>query len=359
MVGNLRARPCQHPGAAKRCVAASGQGAGAATPADRSAKTEPVDPEAYDLYLQGHAQLNSGPLALDRAQQLFEQALRKNPKDARPYAGIARYGGGEVWCRWCWARRPPHDSKAAALKAVELDDRLAESHVALAGAYDAELDWARAEAEYKRALELNPNHANAHSSYSLLLAYAQRFQDSATQMDWAIALDPLNGLIRLGRGLTLLAAGRSDDAIRELRFGTGVGARCLSVSLDALAGAPRQGERTRSARELIALITAAGQRDDAQALQQGGGYREAVRRVAALRESQAKTRRPLDPTYLALLHHDSGNRERAFDWMEQAVEDGDPNLPALGILAPDLKGDPRFRSLMQRIGLPYRLKVPR
>jgi len=84
-----------------------------------------------------------------------------------------------------------------------------------------------------------------------------------------------------------------------------------------------------------------------------------MRRVAALRESRAKIRRPLDPTYLALLHHDAGNRDRAFDWMERAVEDGDPNLPTLGIHAPDLKGDPRFRSLMQRIGLPYRLVATR
>ena len=66
-----------------------------------------------------------------------------------------------------------------------------------------------------------------------------------------------------------------------------------------------------------------------------------------------RTHTPARPFTLALMQHDAGNRERAFAWMEQALEDGDPNLHTMGILMPDLKGDPRFRSLMQRMGLPY------
>lgn len=93
----------------------------------------------------------------------------------------------------------------------------------------------------------------------------------------------------------------------------------------------------------------------AQALERGygtGGYREAMSRAAALGEARAKVTPPLDPVWLALLQHDAGNRARAFVWIEQAIEDGDSLLPTMGIVAADLKGDPQFRDLMQRIGLP-------
>ena len=84
-----------------------------------------------------------------------------------------------------------------------------------------------------------------------------------------------------------------------------------------------------------------------------GGYRGALAQLAALREERARVVAPLDPAFLALLHHDAGNGARPFDWMEQALEDGDPNLSALGFLAPDLKNVPRFKALMQRMGLSY------
>jgi len=93
-----------------------------------------VDPVASDLYLQGRAQLNRGPLALDRAQQFFEQALRKNPKAAPPYAGIAAVWHWRAIVQVVLGKEAVAREKAAALEAVELDDRLAASHVALADA---------------------------------------------------------------------------------------------------------------------------------------------------------------------------------------------------------------------------------
>ena len=95
-------------------------------------KTAPVNPEAYDLYLQGRAQLNSGPLALDRAQQLFEQALQKNPNDSLSYAGIAAVWQWRGIMQFVRGKDAAAQGKAAATKAVELDNTLADSHAALA-----------------------------------------------------------------------------------------------------------------------------------------------------------------------------------------------------------------------------------
>lgn len=110
-------------------------------------------------------------------------------------------------------------SKAAAVKSVALDNTLAESHAALANAYALEWDWPHAEAEFKRALELNPNHAQSHADYAWDLAVNGRTQDAMTQIEWAVTLDPLNGLNTLRRGLVLLAAGHLDEAIRNFRSG--------------------------------------------------------------------------------------------------------------------------------------------
>jgi tetratricopeptide (TPR) repeat protein len=233
---------------------------------------------------------------------------------------------------------------------------LAVSHAALASAYALEWNWPHAEAEFKRALELNPNEATVHASYSSLALFTQRFQEAITDVEWAAALDPLNPTIRLARGLVLLGAGRSNDAIRELRSAMSLAPGVYQFHWVLWRALHVVGNDDEALSEVIALNEAAGDAETASVLRRGGtrgGYQEAMRKTASLREERARNSAPLDPAFLALLEHDAGNDSRAFDWMERALEDGDPNLPTLGILAPDLKNVPRFRSLMQRIGLPY------
>ena len=95
--------------------------------------------------------------------------------------------------------------------------------------------------------------------------------------------------------------------------------------------------------------------DHVAALEAGaarGGYRDAVSRLAAKREEEARGQAALDPAYLALLYHDAGDDRGAFEWMDRAAEDGDPNLIAMPTLAPDLRQVPQFKALMRRIRLP-------
>ncbi|HKE84232.1 MAG TPA: protein kinase [Vicinamibacterales bacterium] len=320
-------------------------------------RTDPVDPEAYDLYLQGRAQLNSGPLALDRAQQMFERALTKNPKDALSYAGLAAVWKWRALVQTVLGKEANAHQKEMASRAVVLDDRSAASHAALASAYSFDYDWSRAEVEFKRAFELNPNDAEARANYGVLLALNRRMQEADTHIEWAVALEPFDNNLRLMKGTVLLAAGRLDDAIRHLRSSLTSAPGVYQFHWLLWRTLHAKGNDDEALAELIALLTAIrGDQESVPALEQGaraGGYREGMRRCAAVRESQAKARPPRDPAFIALLHHDAGDRDRAYFWMERALDDRDPNLQYLGILAPDLKDDPRFRSLMQRIGLPY------
>src|SRR5262249_14342966 len=152
------------------------------------------NPEAYDLYLKGRYYWNKRtPEDFKRAVELFTAATDKDPTYALAWSGLADtysmmsgYGGS----------MPLEDArpkaKAAALKAVELDDSLAEAHTSLGSAKESEWDWTGAEKEYKKAIELNPNYATAHHWYSGLLAALGKQDEALAEAKQAIELDPLS-----------------------------------------------------------------------------------------------------------------------------------------------------------------------
>ncbi len=162
----------------------------------RAASARPVDPEAYDAYLKGSYHWKKlTPADVDTAQRYFELALAKDPSYAPAYEGLA----------WVWAIRQQMGmtlpqvagpkAKAAALKALELDDSYAGAHEALALVRTwTDWDWAGAEPEWRRALELNPNGANAHAYYAHFLAITGRGDEAVRHSQRALELDPFNAL---------------------------------------------------------------------------------------------------------------------------------------------------------------------
>ena len=158
-------------------------------------KSSATNPEAYQLYLKGRYHVNQTTAAgLKKAVEYFQQAIDKDPSYALAYAGLAdsysSLGGG-------WMYLSPSDSfpkaKAAAMKALELDDTLAEAHAALAYAvFFADWDWPSAEREFKRAIELNPNSALSHDRYAECLKTRARFNESMAEAQRAQELDPLS-----------------------------------------------------------------------------------------------------------------------------------------------------------------------
>jgi eukaryotic-like serine/threonine-protein kinase len=186
---------------------------------NRLAKSSATNPEAYQLYLKGRYHANQTTLTeLKKAIDYFQQAIQKEPSYARAYAGMAdaysALGGG-------WLYLPPTESfpkaKAAAMKALELDDTLAEAHVALAYAEFFDWDWQSAEREFKRAIELNPNSALSHTRYAVCLIARLRANESIAEAQRAQELDPLSPDIVSELGIVHYMARQYDESIAEFQ----------------------------------------------------------------------------------------------------------------------------------------------
>src|SRR2546425_10817938 len=186
----------------------------------RMAKRHTVNAEAYQLYLKGRYEWNKrSPESFKKCIQYFQEAIDRDPSYALAYAGLAdsysvMSGFGVL---------PPRETlpraKAAALKALELDDTLAEAHTTLAGvlaAYD--LDWPAAEREFRRALQLNPRYASAHHWYALrYLAPMGRLDEAIAEMKRAQELDPLSPIISTNLGMAYYYARQYDQAMEQYR----------------------------------------------------------------------------------------------------------------------------------------------
>jgi len=185
----------------------------------RLAKLSATNPEAYQLYLKGRYHANQTTASeLIKSIDYFRHAIEQDPSYAPSYAGMAddysEIGGG-------WLYLSPTDSipkaKAAAMKALELDDTLAEAHAALAYAEFFDWDWQSAEREFKRAIELNPNSALSHARYAECLVARLRFNESVAQAQEAQELDPLSPAIVSGLGSIQFMTRQYDDSIAELQ----------------------------------------------------------------------------------------------------------------------------------------------
>jgi serine/threonine protein kinase len=324
-----------------------------------------VNPEAYEAYLKGSFHWKKLiPAELDIAQRYFEMALEKDPAYAPAYEGLA----------WVWSTRQqvgaisPREAgpkaKAAALQAIALDDRSAEAHEALAMVKTwTDWDWASAEREWRKALELNPNAANAHAHYAHFLAIMGRSGEALLHSERALKLDPFNTLYQGMYAQVLLFQRRYDDALaaanaaQALQPDAPLASNCIQ-SVQIIKGMRN---------ELLAIQRKriAGDPERVAAFEQGlaeGGYAGAQRRIADLLVARyeksggvpdASANRIYLPCGIALRYFDAGDYDRAIDWFEKAYEERDPNLPYMGNpLYDPLRSYPRFQSLLKRIGLP-------
>ena len=176
-----------------------------------------VNPEAHDAYLRGLQHwYRFTPGDLESAEKYFELALAKDPNYAPAQVGIAM-----AWGARQAGYAPPSETgpkgKAALLKAVAMDDTIAETHCALAGKASGGWDWAGAEREYKRAIEINPSFPDARAYYSGFLLIMQRPEEAMPQIERALELDPFNALFQSVYAGDLLYARRYDDAIDQCR----------------------------------------------------------------------------------------------------------------------------------------------
>src|SRR2546426_1276824 len=321
-----------------------------------------VDPEAYKAYLLGRAYFYKTPTQtnLMRAKEYFENAIERDPGYAAAYAGLAelyaaRTGRGPL-------TRNPKDARLQARqwaeKALQLDDTLAEPHVALARVAQQEWDWARAEREYQRAIELSPSNPEARIWYTIYLYAMQRFEEAVAQAQRAQQLDPVSPLINTWAGAAYFFAGRAEEAMASWQEALeldpsysdasivlartyvtkGMYQRAITILQEALI------LNTREPFVLGALAHAyarAGQRD------------EALKLVGELKRIQAE--RGNIPTFSFIWAYAGlGDKDQAFAWLETSYQERRDRMVWLNVdpLLDPLRSDPRFHDLVRRMSLP-------
>ncbi len=183
------------------------------------AVASPASYEAYDLYLKGLYFWNKRAPGFPLATQYFEQAIAKDPNYARAYAGLAN----TFALMGTWYQAPQNEvmpkARTAALKALEIDESLAEAHTSLAliaGSYD--YDWQTAEKEYRRAIQLNPDYATAHQWYAEFLAWQGRFDEAFAESERARRLDPMSLIIASDHGAILYYSRQYNRAIAQCQM---------------------------------------------------------------------------------------------------------------------------------------------
>jgi serine/threonine-protein kinase len=332
------------------------------TPQERSelAGTHAVDPEAHEDYLKGRYYFNQrSDASLAKSVQYFQQAVAKDPNYALAYSGLADAYAilgfkGVFPSRDTLAR-----AKAAALKAIELDSSLAEPHASLGFIAEThEWDWAAAEREYKRALELNPGYARAHHWYAGYLTYVGRFDEAIAEAKRARDLDPLSLPVNNALAGRLLAAGRVDDALEQLRVTLEMNPE-YPPALQTLGWVYlNQGKYKEAIAEFQRALQLSGPNDLELTVDLGFAYATAGEREEALKIvnnlKQEHARRLAPATSVAVVYGALGQLDNAFDWLETAYKERDPALTYLKVPRrrfQPLRQDPRYRSLLQRIGL--------
>ncbi|MCI0402312.1 MAG: tetratricopeptide repeat protein, partial [Acidobacteria bacterium] len=191
----------------------------AVTPAEaaRLVTTRSVNPKAHELYLKGRFHWNKrSEEGLQKATAYFQQALEQDPRFALGYAGLA--DSYLVMAHWEFlsGREAYPKAKAAASKALELDNTLVEAHTALATvSYQYSFDWTGAEKQFKRALELNPGYATGHQWYAEYLSAAGRHQEAIAEIKRAQELDPFSLIVNAIGAFVFYFARQYDEAIDE------------------------------------------------------------------------------------------------------------------------------------------------
>lgn len=326
-------------------------------PADTSiAGTSTRNPVAFQLYLRGRYCWNQRtPQALQRALQFYSEALTSDPKYASAYAGQADAYIALSQFQYAPARQVLEKAEAAARKAVELQDSVAEAHLSLAHIYEVfRWQWLAAEEEYLRALELDPSHARAHAWYADFLMARGRVEESFRWMDHARELEPLSVPIDFQATTLLYRARRFDEAIdgyrriiemEPLYYGAYVfhAFACASGNRSE-EGIPEVEKAIAMLGQIPGLQTAlgyclagAGRRDEASSLLRGLLDRS--------------TREYVAPAWLVALHSILGEKDAAFDWLGKAYEERSLLLTLLQVepcLDP-LRGDPRFEVFVRKV----------
>jgi DNA-binding response OmpR family regulator/TolB-like protein/Tfp pilus assembly protein PilF len=338
-----------------RDIAAKLQGQLMSGQQQRLESPETRNPVAYELLLKGHSQrAKGGTEDRKKAAEYFTQAIAADPGYALAYADLSDIYRSLVNSGLLDPNEYLPKARAAAQKALELDDSLADAHYALANLMTYGWEWADAEREYTRALALNPNLALAHRWYAAYLRIMGRHEQAIVEITRARELDPLSPGVNATVGWVLTSAGQYDKAIEALKKTLELDRNYPYAHLflgHTYAAQGQYASASAAYQQAIALglDTPATQIFLGAADAHSGHRDRALAILTKLRSSKAH----VSAADLAILLAALGDQGQAFASLEEAYRAHDTELQYLGVERgfDQLRGDPRFQSLLQRVGL--------
>src|SRR5437773_1319154 len=321
-------------------------------------RTATADPEAYQAYLKGRYYWNRRTAEnLKKAIEQFKSATDRDPNYALAFVGLADcYAVLSEYAGTPTSESLPQ-SKAYAERALAIDGQLAEPHATLGTVHEYSWQWAEAEKEFKRALELNPNYPTAYHWYSILLKNLGRNDEAAAMIKRARELDPLSSVISLNVSRMYQLQNNPDASIEnslktiELDPNFGPAYEYLALSYlkrgrnaEAIAAAEKAAELTNRAGitlgDLGYVYAAVGKRA------------EAIDKIRELEEKYA--RKEALGHYIAAVYVGLGDKDKAFEWLEKDFQARNGKLAEIRwqVQFESLRDDPRFKDLIKRMGLP-------
>jgi len=327
----------------------------------RLAHSDTTDPKAYQLYLEGRYLLNKRTeLAVRQSVEAFNQAINSDPRYALAYSGLAdayvllgTYGVPP------WELYP--NAKAAMLKALELDDNLAEAYTSRAMiSFHYEWSWDKADQEFQHAIALNPNEPMAHAWYAMYLGAMGRHDEAQHQVDQAKALDPLSAIVAVIDSRIAYWNHEYDKSIagyaKVIALNPQFGSAHTRLGMTYLA--------KHSLPEAIHEFEAAESLSGPDPYNEGHlGYAEALSGNPAkahelIDKLTARSRQEYVPALsIALIYVGLGERERAFEWLSYSYQDRSTHMVYAKVdpLLDPLRSDPRFNTLLKQMNLLYPL----
>ena len=318
------------------------------------AKNYTENTEAYRLYLQGRFYWNKRTAKdLLKANEYFEQAVKIDPNYALAYAGLA----DSYALLSPYLAAPPAEAmpkaREAAVKALALDDQLVEAHTALGlilNTYD--YDFAGAEREFKRAIEINPNYATAHQFYGELLMYLDRREESDAEFRRALEIDPLSLIINRQYGESMIYARKYEAGITQLKKTLDLDQSFVIAHVSLSLIYQLTGRYPETIEEFAEFQEMIGEKRNAAIIRQSfakGGFEGFLRTMTGENRLSNTTDYSMATWYAKL-----GEKDKAFDELNKAYENREYYIVLLKVdpRFDELRSDARFSALLRRIGFP-------
>jgi len=323
----------------------------------RLASRANLDPEAYDAYLKGRYYWNKRTAdGLQKALIYFQQAIDRDPAYGAAYSGLADCNSGLAWHGFKSPVEALPKANAAALKAIEIDPQSAEAHASLGLVLNHTWDWAGAEAEFKQALQLDPQYANAHHWYGDNLSVRGRHDEALLEAKRALELDPLNLMIGTWVGLRYYLARKFELAIEQGRNTVELDPHFAAAHLLLGDSYVQMGLHEQG---LAELQTAASQSGNsalylaqvAVAHAAAGRKTEALRIIAQLQ--MIAVAQYVSPYGLAQIYAALNDKEQTFKWLQAAYDDRAVWMSYLAVdpVFDGFHSDQRFQDLLLRVHL--------